>query len=50
MFSDNNAIYLITAYCVFIGGILSYLISLILRTANVKRDEREIAEYEKETH
>jgi hypothetical protein len=42
MLNDNNAIYLITAYVVFIGGMLLYLLSLKLRLRNVQRDAQEI--------
>ena len=48
MFSDNNAVYLVTAYGVFFGGMLVYALSLLARRATLRRDERELAEYEKE--
>lgn len=43
MFTDKNAIYLIAGYIVFLGGISTYLLSLVLRRRNIKRD-RELLE------
>ncbi|MCL4505102.1 MAG: hypothetical protein M1434_04110 [Chloroflexi bacterium] len=43
MFTEKNAIYLIAGYIVFLGGISTYLLSLVLRRHNIKRD-RELLE------
>lgn len=40
MFAENNAIYLIAGYVVFLGGISTYLLTLVLRQRNLKRDEQ----------
>ena len=39
MFAEKNSIYLIAGYIVFLGGISTYLLSLVLRRRNLKRDE-----------
>ncbi len=38
MFSEKNSIYLIAGYIVFFGGIGGYLLSLVLRQRNLRRD------------
>jgi hypothetical protein len=51
MFTEKNSIYLILGYVVFLGGIGAYLLSLVLRRRNLKRDEEmleQIAEQIKE--
>ena len=47
MFAEKNSIYLIAAYIVFLGSITIYLLSLVIRVRNLKRDEellRQISE------
>jgi hypothetical protein len=39
MFAEKNAIYLIAGYVVFLGGILIYLLTLVIRRRNLQRDE-----------
>ena len=39
MFAEKNSIYLIAGYVVFLGGIGIYLLSLVLRRRNLKRDQ-----------
>jgi hypothetical protein len=39
MFAEKNSIYLIAGYAVFLGGIGIYLLSLVLRRRNLKRDQ-----------
>jgi hypothetical protein len=39
MFTEKNSIYLIAGYIVFLGGIGIYLLSLVLRRRNLRRDE-----------
>ncbi len=39
MFAEKNSIYLIAGYIVFLGGISTYLLSLVLRRRNLRRDE-----------
>jgi hypothetical protein len=39
MFAEKNAIYLIAGYAVFLGGILIYLLTLVIRRHNLERDE-----------
>lgn len=39
MFSEKNSIYLIAGYVVFLGGIGIYLLTLLLRRRNLRRDE-----------
>ncbi len=45
---DNNAIYLLTAYGVFLGGLSIYFISLVLRRRALDRDEQIIQQVEQE--
>jgi membrane protein YqaA with SNARE-associated domain len=42
MFTEKNSIYLIAGYAVFLGGIATYLLSLLLRRRNLKRDEESL--------
>ena len=39
MFAEKNSVYLIAAYAVFLGGFLIYLLSLLVRQRNLRRDE-----------
>ena len=39
MFLEKNSIYLIGGYIVFLGGIAIYLLTLVLRNRNLRRDE-----------
>jgi hypothetical protein len=48
LLEDKNAIYLFTAYGVFLGGIAAYVISLRLRRRRLDREEEQIARVEKE--
>lgn len=48
LLQDKNAIYLFTAYGVFLGGIAIYLISLWLRRRNLERDEDIVRQIEEE--
>ncbi|MCS6846357.1 MAG: hypothetical protein RMN52_01420 [Anaerolineae bacterium] len=51
LLEDKNAVYLFTAYGVFLGGLAVYLASLWLRRRNLDRDEellRQIEEEERE--
>jgi hypothetical protein len=51
MFTEKNSIYLILGYVVFLGGIATYLLTLVLRRRGLKRDEEmleQIAEQIKE--
>lgn len=48
MFQEPNAPYLIIAYCVFLGGMALYFISLKLRSKNISRDENAITQIEEE--
>ena len=48
LLEDKNAIYLFTAYGVFLGGMLTYVISLWLRRRALDRDEQAIALIEQE--
>ncbi len=45
---DKNAGYLMAAYAVFIGGLLLYIASLIIRKRNLDRDEALIEQIEAE--
>jgi hypothetical protein len=45
---DKNAPYLLTAYAVFLGGLLIYFLSLEIRKRNVERDEETIRRVEEE--
>ncbi len=42
MFSEKNSIYLIAGYIVFLGGIGLYLLSLLVRRHNLRRDEERL--------
>lgn len=42
LLQDKNAVYLFTAYGVFLGGLGVYALSLWLRKRKLDRDEREI--------
>lgn len=44
MFTEKNSIYLIAGYVVFLGGMAVYLLSLLVRSRNVRRDEELLAE------
>lgn len=46
LLEDKNAIYLFTAYGVFLGGIITYVVSLWLRRRKLDRDERDIEQFE----
>ncbi len=46
LFEDKNAVYLFTAYGVFLGGIITYAVSLWLRRRKLDRDERDIEQFE----
>jgi hypothetical protein len=48
LLQDKNAVYLFTAYGVFLGGLAVYCISLALRRRKLDRDEREIIEFEEQ--
>lgn len=51
LLEDKNAVYLFTAYGVFLGGLAVYLVSLWHRRRNLDRDEallRQIEEEERE--
>jgi hypothetical protein len=39
MFEEKNSIYLIAGYIVFFSGIGLYLLSLLIRRNNLRRDE-----------
>lgn len=45
---DKNAPYLFAAYAVFLSGLASYLVSLVLRKRNIDRDEAVIQQIEAE--
>jgi|GEM_PF-1910711 len=45
---DQNAPYLYAAYAVFLIGVAVYLVSLVLRQRNIRRDEQMIQEIEAE--
>lgn len=45
---DQNAPYLYAAYVVFLTGVMVYLVSLVLRQRNIRRDEKMIQEIEAE--
>ncbi|MEO6062779.1 MAG: hypothetical protein ABIQ99_12650 [Thermoflexales bacterium] len=42
MFDDKNAPYMIGAYVVFLGGMLFYAISLLMRARAAKREEQRL--------
>lgn len=46
LLQDKNAIYLFTAYGVFLGGLAVYALSLWLRRRKLDRDEQQIIEAE----
>ena len=46
MFEEKNSIYLIAGYVVFLGGMATYLLSLVLRQHNLKRDEEMLEQIE----
>jgi heme exporter protein D len=48
LLEDNNAIYLFTAYGVFLGGLTVYFVSLVLRRRALDRDEQIIEQVEQE--
>jgi hypothetical protein len=48
LFQDKNAVYLFTAYGVFLGGLAMYGLSLWLRRRKLDRDEQQIARAEEE--
>jgi len=48
LLDDKNAVYLFTAYGVFIGGMLTYVVSLWLRQRGLDRDEQAITQIEQE--
>jgi hypothetical protein len=40
MFAENNSVYLVTAYGVFLGAMLVYGLSLVLRRASARREAK----------
>jgi hypothetical protein len=48
LLQDKNAVYLFTAYGVFIGGISIYVLTLWLRRRSLDREEEEIRRVEEE--
>jgi hypothetical protein len=48
LLQDKNAVYLFTAYGVFIGGITIYVMALWLRRRALDRDEAQIRQAEDE--
>lgn len=48
LLEDKNAVYLFTAYGVFLGGLAVYLVSLWLRQRNLERDEELLQQIEEE--
>jgi len=48
MFADKNAPYMLGAYAVFLGGMLIYVISLLIRARAAKRDEQRLDALEAE--
>lgn len=48
LLQDKNAIYLFTAYGVFLGGIAIYAVSLWLRRRALDRDEEQLRQAEEE--
>lgn len=48
LLEDKNAVYLFTAYGVFLGGLGVYLASLWLRRRNLDRDEELLQQIEEE--
>ena len=45
---DKNAPYLLTAYAVFLGGLLLYFLSLRMRRRSLDRDEEVIKQIDEE--
>ena len=48
MLEDKNAPYMVGAYVVFLGGMLVYVISLMIRARAARRDEQRLDELEAE--
>jgi hypothetical protein len=48
LLEDKNAVYLFTAYGVFLGGLAIYFASLWLRSRNLERDEQILQQIEEE--
>ncbi len=48
LLEDKNAVYLFTAYGVFLGGLAIYLASLWLRRRSLERDEEVLRQIEEE--
>ena len=48
IFTDKNAPYLITAYVVFLGGLLFYFLSLRMRQRSLERDRQMLDQIENE--
>ncbi|GIV85183.1 MAG: hypothetical protein KatS3mg052_2190 [Candidatus Roseilinea sp.] len=48
LLEDKNAVYLFTAYGVFLGGLAVYCVSLWLRRRNLDRDEALLHQVEEE--
>ena len=48
MFGDKNAPYMLGAYAVFLGGMLFYAVSLLIRARAARRDEKRLDELEAE--
>jgi hypothetical protein len=49
IFTDKNAPYLLTAYVVFLGGLLLYFASLRMRSRSLERDRATIEQIERES-
>jgi hypothetical protein len=49
IFTDKNAPYLLTAYVVFLGGLLLYFASLRMRRRSLERDRATIEQIERES-
>lgn len=50
LLEDRNAIYLFTAYGVFLGGMISYALFLWLRRRALDRESEMLDEIEREQH
>ncbi|MCL6509404.1 MAG: heme exporter protein CcmD [Anaerolineae bacterium] len=48
LLEDKNAVYLFTAYGLFLGGLAIYLASLWLRSRSLDRDEEILRQIEEE--
>lgn len=48
LLQDKNAVYLLAAYGVFLGGMTLYFVSLVLRRRALDRDEQIIEQMERE--